>query len=199
MAITVDYYLTPSSPWTYLGSRIFTGMAGQVGARVNIFPVNFGEIFPVSGGLPLPKRAPQRQAYRLMELARWKRRRGVAMSIQPDNFPATTQLSALAIIAARDAGLDALELSNRLLATLWEDDRNIDDHAVVAGVCASCGFDADAIMQAAADPKTAATFESDTKMAIERGVFGAPTYVIGDELFWGQDRLDFVAEALGIA
>ncbi len=198
MSITVDYFLSTSSPWTYLGSKLFTDMTNRVGATVNVYPVNFGEIFPVSGGLPLPKRAPQRQAYRLMELARWKRRRGSSMQIQPANFPSTAPVSSYAIIAAREAGMDVLTLSNAILAALWEDDRNIDDPDVVAGICDANGLDADRTMAAAETSAIAKRFEDDTRMAIDRGVFGAPTYLIDEELFWGQDRLDFVAEALGV-
>lgn len=199
MPTVIDYYMTPSSPWTYLGSKLFTEIAAKAGATVNIHPVGFGQIFSVSGGLPLPKRAPQRRAYRLMELARWKRRRGSPMHIEPVNFPATEPISAMAIIAARTAGLDALGLSNAILAALWEDDRNIDDPAVIDAICGECGLDAGKIMAGAGAPETAQTFEEDTQEAIRRGIFGAPSYVIDEELFWGQDRLDFVAEKLGVA
>ncbi len=196
---SVSYYMTPSSPWSYLGSKLFSGMAAQVGADVTVYAVDFGTIFPATGGLPLPKRSPERQAYRLQELARWKRRRNAPMHLQPVNFPATRPTAALAIVAAREAGHDALGLSSALLAALWEDDRNIDDPDIVASVCEACGLPAAAIMEAAGSGDIADRFAADTREAIERGVFGAPSWLIGGELFWGQDRLDFVAEKLGVA
>ena len=196
MAMVIDYFLSTSSPWTYLGSKEFTRMATAANATVNVYPVSFQEIFPVSGGLPLPQRAPQRRAYRLMELSRWKQRRNSTMQIQPENFPSSDPISAYAIVAAREAGADALTLSNAILAALWEDDRDIDDPNVVQAICDTCGLDGKAIMAAAGDPGTEKIFEEDTQKAIHRGIFGAPTYVIDDELFWGQDRLDFVAEKL---
>jgi 2-hydroxychromene-2-carboxylate isomerase len=199
MAIVIDYFMSTSSPWTYLGSKPFTELAAKAGATVNVYPVVFGEIFAVSGGLPLPKRAPQRRAYRLMELARWKRRRGSTMHIEPKNFPSTAPISSHAIIAAREAGMDALALSNAVLAALWEDDRNIDDPAVIAAICGECGLDAAKVMDGANAPGTAQRLKDDTQDAITRGIFGAPSYVIDEELFWGQDRLDFVAEKLGVA
>ncbi|MDE0809104.1 MAG: 2-hydroxychromene-2-carboxylate isomerase [Alphaproteobacteria bacterium] len=199
MAITVDYFISTSSPWTYLGSKLFTEMAAKAGATVNVYPVVFGEIFAVSGGLPLPKRAPQRQAYRMMELARWKRRRNAPLIVEPKNFPSTAAISSLAIIAAREAGHDALTLSNAVLAALWEDDRNIDDPAVIQAICGACGLDGAAIIVAAGKPKIAQMLKDDTQEAISRGVFGAPSYVIEKEIFWGQDRVDFVGEKLGIA
>ena len=171
-------------------------MAAEAGATVHVYPVSFQEIFPASGGLPLPQRAPQRRAYRLMELARWKQRRNSPMQIEPQNFPSTDPISALAIVAAREAGADALTLSNAILAALWEDDRDIDDPSVVQAICASCGLDGKAILAAAHSPMITKIYEENTKQAISRGIFGAPTYVLGEELFWGQDRLDFVAEKL---
>lgn len=196
---SVSYYMTPSSPWSYLGSKLFSGMAAQAGAEVTVYAVDFGTIFPATGGLPLPKRSPERQAYRLQELARWKRRRNAPMHLQPVNFPATRPTAALAIVAAREAGHDALGLSSALLAALWEDDRNIDDPDIVASVCEACSLPAAAIMEAAGGGDIAERFAADTREAIERGVFGAPSWLIGGELFWGQDRLDFVAEKLGVS
>ena len=127
--------MSTSSPWTYLGSQLITEMAKSSGYEINIYPVNFGQIFPVSGGLPLPKRAPQRQAYRLMELQRWKKKRGSTMHIEPSNFPSASPISSLCIIAARENGNDALILANAILAALWEDDRNIDDPEVLKNIC----------------------------------------------------------------
>ena len=109
---TIDYFMSPSSPWTYLGSKLFTNLAAENERFVDVYPVNFGKIFPISGGLPLPKRAPQRQAYRLLELRRWKSRRESTMKVEPNNFPSTAALPSLAIIAARELGHDALQFSN---------------------------------------------------------------------------------------
>ena len=83
----VDYYFTPVSPWAYLGHARFTQLLRDTGSTVNVMPVDFGAIFPVSGGLPLPKRAPQRQAYRLVDLARFRDALGVPLNVQPQYFP----------------------------------------------------------------------------------------------------------------
>jgi 2-hydroxychromene-2-carboxylate isomerase len=198
MAKTVDYYFSTSSPWTYLGSKRFTEMAAKAGATVNVWPVNFGRIFPVSGGLPLPKRAPQRQAYRMMELARWKRRLGVPLVLEPKHFPSTAPLSPKLIIAARNNGLDALGLSNAILAALWAEDRSIDDPAVLEQVANGCGLDGKALLAEAGTDALAKQYDDDSDAAIAKNVFGAPSFVIDGEIFWGQDRLDFVAEKLGV-
>lgn len=199
MSVTIDYYLSTSSPWTYLGAKRLMRIAERANANVNVYPVGYGQIFAVSGGLPLPKRAPQRQAYRMMELKRWKEYLNDPINIEPKNFPATDPISSYAIIAARELGLDALGLSTALLTALWVDDRNIDDPAVTAAVVAEHGLDTDAVMTKAATPEVAALFESDTKKAIDQGVFGAPSYVVDGEIFWGQDRVDLLAWRLGVS
>lgn len=198
MTVSIDYYLSTSSPWTYLGARRFADIAARIGATVAVYPTAFHKVFEVSGGLPLPKRAPQRQAYRMMELKRWKAFLDDPIDIEPSNFPATDPVSSHAIIAARELGLDALGLSTAILTALWVDDRNIDDPAVVKAVVAEHGLDADAVMARAAAPETDALFESDTRHAIEQGVFGAPSYMVDGEIFWGQDRLDLLAWRLGV-
>ncbi|MBH68341.1 MAG: 2-hydroxychromene-2-carboxylate isomerase [Rhodospirillaceae bacterium] len=195
---TIEYFMSPSSPWTYLGGKLLAEIVEQSGSRVVVFPVDFSTIFPNSGGLPLPKRAPQRQTYRLMELKRWRRRRHSPMQIQPTNFPTKDSISSLTIIAVRELGLDALTFSNNILAALWEEDKNIDDPKIIERICASLNFDSEAIMKLSRSPEISKLFEQNTEQAIQKGVFGAPTYLIDGELFWGQDRLDFVSEKLGL-
>ena len=195
---TIDYFMSPSSPWTYLGSKLFTKLATENKRLVNVYPVNFGKIFPVSGGLPLPKRAPQRQAYRLLELHRWKSRRKSAMNVEPTNFPSTTAIPSLAIIAARELGHDALKFSNLILAALWEEDLNIDDPKIIGLLCERSNLNQQAILDYAYSNAAEEKYEHFSNFAIEKGVFGAPSYIVDGELFWGQDRLDFVSEKLKI-
>ena len=193
---SIDYFMSPSSPWTYLGSKIFTNLAIENKRLVNVYPVNFGKIFPISGGLPLPKRAPQRQAYRLLELQRWKSRRKSTMKVEPNNFPSTAALPSLAVIAARELGHDALKFSNLILAALWEEDLNIDDPNIIGLLCERSKLNQKSILEYAYSKAAEGKYEDYTNFAIEKGVFGAPSYIVDGELFWGQDRLDFVAERL---
>tara|TARA_B100000614_G_scaffold83455_1_gene74974 strand:+ start:140 stop:721 length:582 start_codon:yes stop_codon:yes gene_type:complete len=190
--------MSPSSPWTYLGSKLFTKLAAENKRLVNVYPVNFGKIFPVSGGLPLPKRAAQRQAYRLLELHRWKSRRKSAMKVEPTNFPSTAAIPSLAIIAARELGHDALKFSNLILAALWEEDLNIDDPKIIGLLCERSNLNQQAILDYAYSNAAEEKYEQFTNFAIEKSVFGAPSYIVDGELFWGQDRLDFVSEKLKI-
>ncbi|HVC62567.1 MAG TPA: 2-hydroxychromene-2-carboxylate isomerase [Acetobacteraceae bacterium] len=198
MALHIDYYASLNSPWTHLGAARIEAMAMAHGAGMRIWPVDFGTIFPASGGLPLPKRAPQRQAYRLMELRRWRDQLGVPINIQPKHFPASEQLSAACVIALRETMGDqpAIKLAHRVLKAVWQDELDPGDPATLAVLIKHAGLDPDAVMRLGAEPRWTAMRTADTQAALDRGVFGAPSYVIGDEIFWGQDRLAFVERRL---
>jgi 2-hydroxychromene-2-carboxylate isomerase len=198
MPRTVDYYFATVSPYMYLGHDRLVAMAGRHGAAIAVKPINMGEVFPVSGGLPLSKRAPQRQAYRLVELARWAEYLGKPMHVQPKHFPANGDQAAYRILAALESAgtAAALALTGAVGRALWEQERDIADPATLATIAAECGLDAGALADRAAAPETAARYAALTGEAVARGVFGAPTYVVGDELFWGQDRLDFLERKL---
>lgn len=197
MSLHIDYYISTSSPWSYLGSGRFLEIVKQTGATVGVHAVDFGTVFAVSGGLPLPKRAPQRQAYRWMEMKRWRDKLDIPLELEPKAFPITTPISSLAIIAAREAGGDALALSDALLTALWKDDRDTGDTDVVKEIADSVGLDGAAIIDAA--PTYNDQLTADTQKAINAGVFGAPSYVLPDgEIFWGQDRIDLLRWRLGL-
>ncbi|MGE0726002.1 MAG: 2-hydroxychromene-2-carboxylate isomerase [Alphaproteobacteria bacterium] len=198
MAKHVDYYFSLNSPWSYLGAGRLEQLLAAHGASVSAYPVDFGRIFPESGGLPLPKRAPQRQAYRLMELARWRDWLKQPLVLQPKAFPSPEGERLRMVLAARRAhGHEAaMRLAHAFMAALWADDLDINDPAVLDAAAGRSGFDGPALRRDGADPALAAEYDADTAAALKRGVFGAPTYVIDDELFWGQDRLDFVARKL---
>lgn len=198
MALHVDYYASLNSPWTHLGAARIEAMCATNGASLRIWPVDFGAIFPASGGLPLPKRAPQRQAYRMQELARWRDFLGIPITLQPKHFPTPETLSSGCVIALRETMGDApaIALAHAVLKALWEQELNPADPAILAGLIKACGLDPEAVMALGAEPRWQERRMADTQAALERGVFGAPSYVIGDEIFWGQDRLDFVARRL---
>jgi 2-hydroxychromene-2-carboxylate isomerase len=198
MPTTVQYYFAPNSPWTYLGHLRFWDLARKHGATVEVLPVDLGgKVFPQSGGLPLGKRAPQRQAYRLVELKRFSESLHAPMNLQPKFFPVAPDDAAKLIIAVElNDGTDAaMHITDAVLRAVWVDERNIADEAVLALLLKERELPArrleDAHSQAVAE-----RYEANTRRAIEAGVFGAPSYVIDGEIFWGQDRLDFVDRRL---
>ena len=146
MAKTIDYYFATISPWAFLGHDRFVDMAKDAGATIAVKPVNFGEIFPVSGGLPLSKRAPQRQAYRLVELKRWSEFLGVRMNIQPKFFPANGDLAACWILAADEAGPGrAIAVAGAVSKALWVAEQDIADPATLASLVRGLGLDVRAL------------------------------------------------------
>jgi 2-hydroxychromene-2-carboxylate isomerase len=198
MPTAIDYYLAPQSPWTYLGHERFVRIASAAGAEVRVLPMDLGgKVFPVSGGLPLGQRAPQRQAYRLVELARFRDALGLPLNIRPKYFPVAGDDAARLIIAvaAADGSAAALRITGAVLAAVWAQERNIADATTLAELLAECGLPA-ARLEAARAPEVQAQYERNTQQAIDAGVFGSPSYVIDGEIFWGQDRLDFVERRL---
>ncbi len=200
MSVHVDYFMVPLSPWTYLGHERFVHIARAAGATVRLRPMDLSQVFPVSGGLPLPKRAPQRQAYRLVELRRFADHLQLPLNLEPRHFPVRVDdASRLLVAVDREDGTDAaLGLAGALLAAVWAQERDISDAAVLVDLLQARGLPAARLDQAREDDTTQ-QYQAYTREAIERGIFGAPSYVVDGEIFWGQDRLDFLARRLGVA
>lgn len=193
---SVEYFFTPISPWAYLGSERFQQIVKRHVATVTFRPCNLGVVFEVSGGLPLGKRAPQRQANRLQELKRWSEYLDIPLTVKPKHFPANDQLAARMIIAAQRQQLDCGKLAHALARVTWAEEKDIADAATLKAAADAAGYDGAALLNAADDEAVKAEYEANTKEAIAKNVFGAPTYIVGDQLFWGQDRLDFVEREL---
>lgn len=197
MPVEIDYYFAPQSPWAYLGHDRFVAMARDAGARVRVRPADYGAIFPVSGGLPLGKRAPQRQAYRLVELRRFSEHLKVPLQVQPAYFPVSGDDAGrlIATVGEHDGADAALAIAGAVFRAVWAEQRNIADGAVLAELLAEQGLVPERLAQSREAPAQAA-YAAHTQAAIEAGVFGAPSYVLQGEIFWGQDRLDFLQRQL---
>ncbi len=199
MPHTVDYYLAPASPWTYLGHvrlREMVRAAGE-GVTLRVLPFDLGAVFKVSGGLPLPQRAPQRQAYRLVELRRFAEQLKLPMHIQPQFFPVAGDPAALLIVCVemKDGADAAMRLCGAVFSAVWEQQRNIAEPDVLAELLRETGLAPTRLEQSQAQA-VQARYAENTKAATDLGIFGAPTYVVDSEMFWGQDRLDFVRTKL---
>jgi 2-hydroxychromene-2-carboxylate isomerase len=197
MRHTVDYYIAPQSPWTYLGHERFASLVRESGATVRVLPMDLGKIFPLSGGLPLPKRAPQRQAYRLLELRRFSEALAVPLNPEPRFFPVAGDPAARLITAVsmHDGADAAMMLTGAVTTAVWAQERDIASLDVLAELLTECGLNPERLAQSQL-PDVQARYDEQTQSAIDASVFGAPSYVIDGELFWGQDRLDFVARKL---
>ncbi|WP_279604605.1 2-hydroxychromene-2-carboxylate isomerase [Methylobacterium sp. J-070] len=198
MSFQVDYYVSLNSPWTHLGGTRLMDIAARCGASVRIYPIDTAEVFPASGGLPLPKRSPQRQAYRIQELARWRDVLAIPINLKPKHFPAKEAVAAQSVLAVRETIGDApaIDLAHRILKALWEEEADTGDRETLVRLIGEIGLDGTSILELAGDGRWAALRSQETRAAINRGVFGVPTYAVGESIFWGQDRLDFLERQL---
>lgn len=198
MGKTVEYFIAPQSPWTYLGHARFVAIAKKHGAQVLLKPCDVNKVFAASGGVPVSQRPPQRQAYRLAELTRWSKHLGMPLTLHPKFFPVPGEASAKLVIAAQQAaGTDkALDLLGALGRACWAEEKNIADTDTLAAVANSVGLDGAGLLTLSAGDAVAADYAHNTDDAIAANVFGVPWYRVDGEGYWGQDRLDFVEQAL---
>lgn len=196
---TIKYYVSLNSPWTYLGSERLQEIAKRHGYGIEVKPARFGDVFAASGGLPLPKRAPQRQAYRMMELKRWRDYHGKPINLEPKHFPADETLGVRLVLATVDAGRNAVALMTEIGRAVWVREENIADETVLYAAAKRAGIDAADVMANAASAESLdQRYRLLTQEAVDSGVFGAPSYVLENgEIFWGQDRLDLLDWRLG--
>lgn len=197
MTSVIDYYFAAQSPWAYLGHARLCEIAQAAGATIRVLPADFGKVFAVSGGLPLGKRAPQRQAYRLVELQRFADHLGVPIHVAPRFFPVAGDDASRLIIAVdkADGPAAALRLTGAVLSAVWAGQRDIADAGVLAALLQEGGLPADRLAQSREQPALD-QYAQHTQSAIDAGVFGAPSYCVDGEIFWGQDRLDFLQRRL---
>jgi 2-hydroxychromene-2-carboxylate isomerase len=196
MSRAVDYYFTLASPWAFLGHKPFLDLARQYGVTINYKPVDLGEVFPHTGGLPLPKRHPARQKYRILELQRWREARGVALKINPTHWPFPAATANRTIIAVAQSGSDPGAYTQRAFEGVWVRDEDLAGDDKLVPLLNECGHDGAKILASAKSDTIGKIYADTAAEAVERNVIGSPCYVLDGEVFWGQDRLDLLASAL---
>lgn len=184
-----------SSPWAYLGAQRLVAIAREAGATLIHRPIRLIE---ANGGIPLRTRPDYRQIYHEVELDRWRKHLGIPLNLKPKFYPCRTiETAAQAVIAVQKAGIEVADFAFSIQRALWAEDRDIADLATLKELAMQTVGKAGAAL--VRDPQEAdivADWHGNLAEAEARGIFGTPTYVLNDELFWGQDRLDFVARAL---
>ena len=195
--IKVDYFMSHGSPWTFLGHNRLNKIVKKFNVQLNMYPVNYGEIFPISGGLPVSKRPLQRQKIRLQELRRWAEFLNIDLIPEPKFFPSKSLLPSLLIIAAKIMKTNKdFELASNIMNALWVEELHIDDENTLKNIMDKLELDSEVLLSFAKSQECENIFKEYTKIAIEKNVFGAPTYIIEDQVYWGQDRLDFIERHL---
>ena len=192
----VDYYFSLQSPWAYIGHKLFREVVATHGLTVNHKPVVLVDLFSETGGLPLLKRHPVRQRYRMVELQRWRDKRGLQFQLQPANWPFNARLADGVVIAAIQAGHDPDRFLRRAYAAVWEEELNLTDAATLVRLADDCGLPGQQLVERSGAEEISVAYEQNRQDALAADVFGSPVYVLDGEVFWGQDRIELLADAL---
>ena len=190
--LTIEYYLSVVSPWSYLGHKRFCDIARDNSAEILYLPIDSSILFAKTGGLALKDRSPQRKRYRMQELRRWRSRLELELNLEPQYFPTDSNLASRVIIGAIEAGHDVAELVYQLMRTVWVREEDVSETSVVVGAIERSGGSVDDLLAAANHSNVQDIIIENSEQAVSKGVFGVPSYVVGEEVFWGQDRLEFL-------
>ena len=203
MKIDLDCYYSLSSPWMYFAGPELQDIVRRHRVRLVLKPYDFQAVVPVTGGIPLKTRPEPRRSYHALELARWREHLQMPLNLEPRFYPQAAasdpnwnKYPGWMVIGAQQQGLDAFVLSHALLRALWVEERDTAQADVRIAVADENGFDGASLQALESAAATQAGYRLYTQEAIERGIFGAPIFVLDGERFWGQDRLSFVDRAL---
>ena len=194
--LTIEYYLSVVSPWSYLGHRRFCDIAREHSAEILYLPIDSSILFAKTGGLALKDRSPQRKRYRMQELRRWRSRLELELNLEPQYFPTDSNLASRVIIGAIEAGHDVTDLVYQLMSAVWVREEDVSETSVVIGAIQRSGGCVDDLLAAADHKDVQNIIIENSEQAVSKGVFGVPSYVVGEEVFWGQDRLEFLDQFL---
>jgi 2-hydroxychromene-2-carboxylate isomerase len=195
MSKTVEYYFDFGSPAAYLASTQLNALESATGATVVWRPMLLGGVF-VATGNHSPASVPAKGKYIFRDFARFAKRYGVPLKVNPF-FPINTiTLMRIAVGLQMREDPRFLDYCTAMFRAIWVDAQNMNDPTTVATVLQASGLDAAAMLALASEQSVKDKLKADTEAAVARGIFGAPTFFVGDQMFWGQDRLDFVREAL---
>jgi len=198
MSKTIDYYHFLISPWSYFAIGRFNELREKHDVVVNYKPIDVMQTFDNMGGLPPAKRHPSRLHFRMQELKRWANYLGVPINFTPAHFPTNQAMAAKMVYAANGAtgNPQAADFSDALLRACWAEEKDIADEATLVDVANASGLKGVALLEQAKEEEFAQQLQLITDEAHRKQVFGSPTYVVGDEIFWGQDRIDFLERHL---
>lgn len=199
----LDCFYSLSSPWAYLAGPQLQDIVRRYGVQLVLKPYDFQLVVPQTGGIPLKTRPEPRKTYHAQELARWSDYLGLPLNLEPAHYPKGVAADVnwnkspgWMVIAAQLQGLDAFPLSHALLRALWAEERQTSDAAVRIAIANEAGYDGAALHALETSDAVQAQYAANSEEAVALGVFGAPTFVLNGERFWGQDRLVFVDRAL---
>ena len=193
----IEYYYSVASPYAYMGIDRFQDLVKKYSLEVLEKPFDLvGKVFPETGGVPVPKRHPARQKYRLIEIERFGKKNNLKINKQPKFFPPTDpHKAALFTIATIENG-QSLNFGKEVLTKLWADEQDISQDVVLENICKKLNINFSELKKQAETEEIKNIYLSNSQEAIDKGVFGAPSFILDNELFWGQDRLDFLEDKI---
>ncbi len=194
MAKTVEFYFDFGSPYSYLAYKALPGIAAAHGAQIVWRPMLLGGVFKATGNHS-PAEIPAKSKWMHQDMQRWAARYGAVFRHNP-HFPINTLVLMRGAAGMQMRGPDFDKYVATVFHAMWGEPRNLGEPQELAAVLRQAGFDAEAFQALVNDAPVKEQLKKDTEAAVARGVFGAPTFFVGEEMFWGQDRLDFVAAAL---
>jgi 2-hydroxychromene-2-carboxylate isomerase len=195
-SLFIKYYFWIVSDWAYLGGQRLDAIAQRHSVRVDYRPIRLPSVYDRTGGIALRLRSRQRQEYRIAELKRWRARLDMRLNITPRYLPTDDELPSRVVIAAKRIALPLAPLTNAIMRAMWAEDRNIADPQTLRAIGIALGLDMEAVMKEAATEAVLQEYVTYTEEAPRDGVFGSPFYIFQGEPFWGQDRLDFLEQAI---
>jgi 2-hydroxychromene-2-carboxylate isomerase len=196
MSRSIDYYFSLVSPWAYIGHTTFMDVAQRHGANVNFKPMSLSAVFPETGGLPLAKRAPARQRYRIMELQRWREKRGVRLNIHPKFWPFNVENADHLTVAIIRSGANPDQFLRKAFAGVWADEKNLGEERTLVTLANDAGLPGEKLLADAMSEETKQMYRQNISDALAIDAFGSPCYVLDGEVFWGQDRIELLDDAL---
>ena len=196
MPPTVELFYDIGSAYSYLAATQMDALAARTGAEIRWRPFLLGGVFKATGN-DMPARIPHKARWMLGDLARWSARYGIPFNM-PTRFPLVTITTQRALVAAdRLFGMEAQkQLALALFRGFWAEDRDVSDRGVIGEIASGLGLDAAALTPAIDAQETKDALRAATDEAVARGAFGAPAMFLGEELFWGTDRLPLLEDAM---
>ncbi len=201
---TIEYYYALASPWSFLGNGKLLQIAERFDLTIDPIIIDYDEMFEAAETVPLPRRPRLRKQYRLIDLKRWGDFRKIPINAEPKFYEGEVEEpnereAALMVVAAKLEGLDSLKLAHAISRALWVEERFPFVREELITIANAEGFEGEALLEKAHEDATVAAYSDNTQASIERGAFGMPFYIVDEEPYWGQDRLELLEHRLANA
>ena len=198
---TLEYYYALASPWSFIGNSKLIEIAAAHNLTIDPIIIDYDEMFRAAETVPLPQRPILRKKYRLIDLKRWADFREVEINAEPKFYEGEVEEpnerdGAYMVVAAKEAGLDSLKLAHAISRALWAEERFPFTKEELIQIANTEGFDGNGLWEKTKDESIVLAYQANTQKSIDRGVFGMPFYIVRDQPYWGQVRLELLEHQL---